>query len=343
LKSKDKKIGIQQSQKICLELLQEVKTICDANELLYWIDGGTLLGAKRHGGFIPWDDDVDVCLPMHHYEILIQELAEYSKKKTNRLLYFAPSNFSFWCDYYASTDYLVDGLLPVRIDLIPIKFIENTSEAIAKDQSLFEIATLYIRGFMKHPDRILDEHKFHLPKNDNLLASRENFVQYYMEYASQLTKLNITNNFGLMNYIFNDAYVKKDRGYLSYDVVFPLVGTNDFDQLSLHQPNNKDAYLTFLYGPNHMILPEQDQRMTHQLFLIENKWISPKDLKHFLVRLHILRFKSYDISRITGHKKKYFLKLKNFTIFTISLLLKMKVSLAVSFWKYNLSHFKRKV
>ena len=63
-------------QKANVELLNIFHSICEEKNLQYWIDFGTLLGAVRHKGFIPWDDDIDLGMPRDDYEKLISLFSE---------------------------------------------------------------------------------------------------------------------------------------------------------------------------------------------------------------------------------------------------------------------------
>lgn len=66
---------LRQCQLVQLRLLKILDAVCAEKGWDYWLDGGTLLGAIRHKGFIPWDDDVDVAMPREHYDAFCREAA----------------------------------------------------------------------------------------------------------------------------------------------------------------------------------------------------------------------------------------------------------------------------
>lgn len=62
---------------ISVDLLLEFDAVCKKHNLVYWLIGGSLLGVVRHKGFIPWDDDIDLCMPRDDYEKFIQLSKEF--------------------------------------------------------------------------------------------------------------------------------------------------------------------------------------------------------------------------------------------------------------------------
>ena len=86
---------LKKAKKIMVNILLELDKICKKNKICYWLDSGSLLGAVRHKGFIPWDDDIDICMLNEDYKKFL-EIAKKNldsnifldNKETDKYAYF---------------------------------------------------------------------------------------------------------------------------------------------------------------------------------------------------------------------------------------------------------------
>lgn len=77
MKSRPDNLNIEDIQKVSLDILKFVTKICDSLNLRYCLMYGTLIGAVRHQGFIPWDDDIDIMMPRPDYERFLEYAFNY--------------------------------------------------------------------------------------------------------------------------------------------------------------------------------------------------------------------------------------------------------------------------
>lgn len=132
---------IERIQRICRLLLDEFAHQCSLQGLRWFVDAGTLLGTVRHGGFIPWDDDIDVIMPREDYNFLyehgdsifkepfclITSKNNFGDTLTMRLCY---TESTFIYPRHLSTFYRKDGVhfdIPrgIAMDIVPLDHIPN--------------------------------------------------------------------------------------------------------------------------------------------------------------------------------------------------------------------------
>lgn len=98
---------LRKAQLRMLDILIEVDKICKKHNITYWIDYGTLLGAVRHGGFIPWDDDLDICMMEEDYDRFIvlapKELSEQFVMQNLKTEKYFPLSFTKIVDKNSKT------------------------------------------------------------------------------------------------------------------------------------------------------------------------------------------------------------------------------------------------
>ena len=127
-----KKLDNAAMRKIQLEILDEVHTFCEQNNIQYSLSGGTLLGAIRHQGYIPWDDDIDIMMPRPDYD---RFLASYSSQR-NHVIDLAKLNHceEMFAKISRKGTAMIDhsfgrNLYGVNIDLFPIEGCPTTEVA----------------------------------------------------------------------------------------------------------------------------------------------------------------------------------------------------------------------
>lgn len=125
-----KQLNIDEIKSIQLDILQSIHTFCVENDLRYSLAFGTLLGAIRHKGYIPWDDDLDIMMPRPDYERFINEYPGYNKRYTLQTYKNDESYFLSLAKVYDNrTEQIIfPTKTGVFVDIFPIEGLPDTEE-----------------------------------------------------------------------------------------------------------------------------------------------------------------------------------------------------------------------
>lgn len=234
-----------------LEILQYIDGICKKNNIEYWLAAGTLLGAVRHGGFIPWDDDLDIEMRRKDYlkllRILKKELPKTLELQVNStdINYVAPyakvrDRYSFITENNnIDINYKYRG---VYIDLFPL---ESVSDWLLKFSNFIHYYFLY---------------KISRYRNDKL-GIKVSFVSFMFLFINLMYKI-----FRFFDRIVSRKYLNFTYGadlFCKHDKkgIFPLKNIV-FEGKNFPSPCNVDLYLSECYG-DYLKIPKESDRHSH--------------------------------------------------------------------------------
>ena len=222
-----------------LKMILIFDKICKENGFEYWLDFGNLLGAVRHGGFIPWDDDVDLAMIRDDYEKFIQMFKDGIPQHPDLYLEFN-NNGKNKCFLKIKNKNLPN----IALDIFPYDFyykalsneeqIKITDRMCAKRNRL--IYKFLQPFFINNPD-----------------AMRKRFLHIRDKFILQGNKPNRENKPDLMYGI--DYPHSYDNYFFSYDKIFPLK-TIKYENYNLPCPNDEKSILTQTFG-DYMSIPDE--------------------------------------------------------------------------------------
>lgn len=241
-----------------LKILDKLDQLCKENDLKYYLAYGSALGAVRHGGFIPWDDDIDVYMDIKDYlklrDICRRNLDKefYYQDKLTDKYYFNPwARLGLENTTSMSKDRLTNHKSGICIDifwLVPLKDSEKNRKYVERYIKLMNITCS--KYYVLNTNQAFYKKLIHMLISDRLNTS------FYELALKKLTKF-IDDYDCLMT---NDVASEKNYYYYRNDIEGNR--TILFENRQIPIVNNFDKYLTSIYG-DYMTPPPMNERYGH--------------------------------------------------------------------------------
>lgn len=130
------RVDIVEAKQVMIKMLEKFADVCEANGLRYYLDGGTLIGAARHKGFIPWDDDIDVMMPkpdcIRLKEITKGKIGDYVLADPMDKEYEFSECWRLYDNRYIVKNSFNGTLKPLWLDIEPMVGFPDTQKEIEK-------------------------------------------------------------------------------------------------------------------------------------------------------------------------------------------------------------------
>lgn len=248
--------GILELQNKILQIMQYIDEFCRENEITYWLMGGSALGAKRHGGFIPWDDDLDIFMTVEEYN-RFRELFEKKGDKER---------------FYLQEQGAIDGMVrKPKLRMNGTTYIESGIENLHMHHGIF------VDIFLLHhcPDKLWKQKKQYLWSKYIVLKALSN-QKYKKRTGGVQLVLSIVRLFP-KNFLLKKAYKElyrydgEETNWYCHFVGKPMFSNGryrkdifvpekmvQFETLKLPAPGKLEEFLQIRYG-DYMKVPSQDK------------------------------------------------------------------------------------
>lgn len=244
-----------------LGILKEIDAICQRNHINYWLDGGTILGAVRHGGFIPWDDDVDIAMSIED----LPRFVEAAKRELPDSLYIQTPDTdpNMRMPIYKVRDrnsFLVENAddftraygKGLYVDIFPMLPYPSCSKNFIKRVT---------KGYCRANAILSSQHYYSL-------RSVAEFFYFGLKRAWCKMLWNVACCLMNRGEFFSNTLNNNGYGIMHRtESIFP-VGRIQFEDAQFNAPADPDAYLRDLYH-DYMKLPPEDKRSGHAVFYAE--------------------------------------------------------------------------
>lgn len=256
-------------QKRLLLILEWYHNFCVENNLRYYLLGGTMLGAARHQGFIPWDDDIDVGMPRSDYETFL--------KLTNGKQYgnfvvegIHTENTDFFYGYskiYDTKSTLIENTRykikrGIFIDLFPL---DGAGNSESESRSFFRAVLNKYRILLARTCAIRSDRKWYKNLAVHIARMIPNSIVDNKKLMYSIDDICKTKDFDTSIYIAN-LYGNWGEREIVEKAVMRTPAIYRFENLNVYGVADYDKYLTSLYG-DWRKLPPKEKQVSHHDFL----------------------------------------------------------------------------
>lgn len=267
----ENRIELKLVQNIGLEILSLIHEFCEANDIMYCLGYGTLIGAIRHHGFIPWDDDIDINMPRPDYEKFCKSFPKYIKnnKRYNHLaVRNASSDPCFFRPFTKVIDtrteahepeYVCDCQLGVFVDIWPIDGLPKTA---------------FGKAYGKLCQRFINRLFYVRMKKTSYLPWYAILPHFILSIIPIKSWTNIVESmYKRYSYEECDYCMAAELIYIRKEMLSEVIMT-DFEDRKFYVPREYDFILKYIYGDYMTMPPVEKRSLGHTL---EAYWINDQD------------------------------------------------------------------